>query len=173
MTYLCWRLLFSSLSFECCITASIIFCVYGPVYSKIRRKYIECILTSLWNNDSRDADSIIKHIIEMDSSMNLSLEMSWNNLILLSSKIIPFFWKGQLKRTGIVWKSEQNFCRNHVHISNSKRDCHRMFKGTFLPDFHVISETKIIILAIVLIIIVRSGPDSCYQAIFIPLQMEL
>lgn len=48
-----------------------------------------------------------------------------------------------------------------------------MFGGTFLSDAHVISETKIIILVIFLVIIVRNGPDSSYQAIFIPLQMEL
>lgn len=47
-----------------------------------------------------------------------------------------------------------------------------MFKGTFLPDFHVISETKIIVLVIFPIIILRNGPDSYYQAIFILLQME-
>jgi len=58
-------------------------------------------------------------------------------------------------------------------MSNSRRDCHGTFKGTFLCDFHVISETKIITLAIFLIVIGRNRPDSWYQAIFIPLQMEL
>lgn len=53
----------------------------GPVYSKIhqRSKHPECTLAAVGNHDSRGAASGIQQVVDMDNSMNLSLEMSWNN----------------------------------------------------------------------------------------------
>lgn len=70
-------------------------------------------------------------------------------------------------------KEQGKLLQNNVDTFSGRRDCHRMFKGTFLPGFHVISEAKIIIRVSFLIMVIRNGPDSCYWGIFIPPQMEL
>lgn len=71
------------------------------LFSSILQAYM---LTSWWNNGSRDAGSIIEHVIEMESSMILNHKISWNNHseILLSFKIIPFFCNDQLRREGVA-----------------------------------------------------------------------
>lgn len=143
-------------------------------YRSERHQYYFCDLVTQLGllNDSRVAGSVIEDVIEMNSSMNLILEMSWNNVgrfCFLPKSLRSFervSWRGQ----ELYERVNSTFAGTMFISLNSKRDCHKMFKGTFLPDFYVISETKIIILVRLLIII---RPDSCYQAIFIPLQMEL
>lgn len=128
-------------------------------------------LTSSGDQDWRHAASVTEHMKYFSEVEYWDvLEQSWDAL--LSSSIIPFLWRGWLKGAG-GWKSKESFCRNNVHTFSGRRDCHRMFKGTFLPGFHVISEAKIIILVSFLIMVRRNGPDSCYWGIFIPPQMEL
>lgn len=53
------------------------------MYSKIhqRRKHPECTLAAVGNHDSRDAASVIQQVVDMDNSMHLSLEMSWNVML--------------------------------------------------------------------------------------------
>jgi len=82
-----------------------------PEYCKInhKRKITESVLTSWWNNGSGDADSVIEHVIAMDSSMNSRHEMSWNNhsKILFSSRIIQFhsFFPGERRCSTREWQN--------------------------------------------------------------------
>lgn len=76
--------------------------------------------------------------------MTLSIEMSWSNpgtfcFFQYHSILVKGWLKGTEGR-----KSKENFCRNNVHTFSGRQDCHGMFKGTFLPDFPVITEAKII-----------------------------